>query len=375
MKMFESLRLMCCFATLALPCTSHSQRVKKAKQEIPVCCQKNLPTRLALKTGGNSATTLYLSLPASHEGMVWIKPGKFMMGSSTTEGRSDEYPRHPVKLNGFWMDATEVTNAEFKRFVEATGYITTAEKAPDWEELKKQLPPGIAKPPDSILVAASLVFTPPPQSVSLHDASQWWSWTKGANWRHPGGPTTSIEGKDNYPVVQVSWDDATAYAAWAGKRLPTEAEWEWAARAGLADQPSTWGSEDVNSGTAKANTWQGHFPELDTKWDGFGDAAPVKSFQANGNGLYDMAGNVWEWCSDWFHPDYYEQLSGKLAIDPRGPGQGYDPDEPSMPKRVVRGGSFLCHDSYCASYRVSARMKTSPDTGLQHTGFRCVSSK
>jgi formylglycine-generating enzyme required for sulfatase activity len=352
----------------------YSQQVKKAAKKLPACCQKNLPSRFNVKGGGTSASKVNF-VPSSHEGMVWIKAGQFIMGSAGNEGRPDEYPKHPVKLTGFWMDATEVTNAAFQQFVDATGYITTAEKAPVWEELKQQLPPGTPKPPDSMLVAASLVFTPPSQPVSLRDASQWWGWTKGADWRHPGGIQTSIEGKENYPVVQVSWDDANAYAAWAGKRLPTEAEWEWAARGGLSNKTYPWGEEDVDSGKAKANTWQGHFPNLNTQWDGFSGAAPVKSFPANENGLYDMAGNVWEWCSDWYHPGYYEQLSGKLAVNPPGAKQGYDPEEPTIPKRVVRGGSFLCHGSYCASYRVSARMKTSPDTGLQHTGFRCVSDQ
>ncbi|MBD0378347.1 MAG: formylglycine-generating enzyme family protein, partial [Flavisolibacter sp.] len=305
----------------------------------------------------------------------WIEGGEYSMGCSNGEGRPDEYPQHQVKVNGFWMDATEVTNAQFKKFVEATGYITTAEKAPDWEELKKQLPPGTPKPDESALIAASLVFTPPAQAVPLNNAAQWWSWTKGADWRHPEGPNSTIEGKDNYPVVHISWDDANAYAKWAGKRLPTEAEWEYAARGGLVNQPFTWGTEDVEKGKPKANTWQGHFPDLNTAKDGFKGMAPVKSFAPNGYGLYDMAGNVWEWCSDWYQPNYYEQLKSTIAINPQGPAASYDPDEPTVPKRVVRGGFFHCHVSYCSSYRVSARMKSSPDTGLEHTGFRCVASK
>ena len=176
-------------------------------------------------------------------------------------------------------------------------------------------------------------------------------------------------------MVHISWDDAQAYCRWAGKRLPTEAEWEFAARAGLVNQQFSWGTEDVEKGKPKANTWQGRFPDINTEKDGFKRLAPVKSFAANGYGLYDMAGNVWEWCSDWYHPDYYNQLKGTVATNPSGPESGFDPAEPTIPKRVVRGGSFLCHASYCSSYRVSARMKTSPDTGLEHTGFRCVADK
>ena len=356
-----------------LPFSSlYSQQVKAKKEKIASCCEKKLPARFAAKSTSVSAASFAQHNNSSHEGMVWIKGGQFAMGSSDDEGRPDEFPRHAVKVDGFWMDATEVTNAQFQKFVEATGYITTAEKALDWEELKKQLPAGTPKPADSLLIAASLVFTPPTQAIPLTDASHWWSWTKGANWRMPEGPNSTIEGKGNYPVVHVSWDDASAYAAWAGKRLPTEAEWEYAARGGLIDKPFSWGSEDVEIGKAKANTWQGHFPDINTGWDGYTGLASVKSFAPNSYGLYDMAGNVWEWCSDWYRPDYYRQIAGKVVLNPKGPASGYDPEEPTVPKRVVRGGSFLCHASYCSSYRVSARMKTSPDTGLEHTGFRCV---
>ncbi|MBO0934114.1 formylglycine-generating enzyme family protein [Fibrella aquatilis] len=304
-----------------------------------------------------------------HTGMVRIPAGQYAMGADGQQGRPDEYPKHQVQVDSFWMDATEVTNAQFARFVKATGYVTTAERKPDWEELRKQLPPGTPHPDEKLLVASSLVFKSPSQAVSLTDYSQWWQWVAGANWRHPDGPGSSIVSKDNYPVVQVSWDDAQAYATWAGKRLPTEAEWEWAGRGGRTNALYPWGNEPVEAGTPKANSWQGHFPDQNTRWDGFYGAAPVKSFAPNGYGLYDMAGNVWEWCADWYGADYYQTQE---SINPKGPAQPYDPQDPTVPKRVQRGGSFLCNDSYCSSYRSSARMKASPDTGLSHTGFRCV---
>jgi formylglycine-generating enzyme required for sulfatase activity len=334
-------------------------------------CTSNLPERFA----NSSDTTAYRAKELSHEGMVWIEGNTFAMGAADSEGRPDEYPQHTVKVSGFWIDATEVTNAQFAEFVEATGYITTAERAPDWEELKKQLPPGTPKPHDSLLVAASLVFTPPVQQVPLHNPGQWWSWKKGASWRHPQGLGSSIRGKENYPVVQVSWDDAMAYATWAGKRLPTEAEWEYAARGGRKSQLYPWGNEDVEQSQPKANTWQGTFPNNNTGWDNFKGLAPVRSFAANQYGLYDMAGNVWEWCSDWYAADYYKTVASKVSENPAGPARSYDPQEPATPKRTVRGGSFMCHSSYCKGYRVTSRMKSSADTGLEHTGFRCVASK
>lgn len=343
-----------------------------AKKDTTVSCESNMPARFGATATDTSWTT---SDSTSHEGMVWIAGNSFGMGASDQEGRPDEYPQHTVTVAGFWMDATEVTNAQFRKFTEATGYITTAERKPDWEEIKKQLPPDTPKPPDSMLVASSLVFTPPDYPVPLDDASQWWSWKKGADWKHPQGPGSDIKGKDNYPVVHISWYDAAAYAKWAGKRLPTEAEWEYAARGGLQNARYPWGTADIEAGKPKANTWQGSFPDKNTGWDHFKALAPVKSFAPNKYGLYDMAGNVWEWCSDWYDAYWYTLLKNGNAVNPAGPAQSNDPMEPKVPKKVVRGGSFMCNASYCKGYRVTARMKTSPDTGLEHTGFRCVSSK
>ncbi len=306
-------------------------------------------------------------------GMLWISGGKFVMGDDGSDARSDEAPLHPVQVDGFWMDATEVTNAEFGKFVEATGYVTTAEQVPDIEEIMKQLPPGTPPPPKELLVAGSLVFNETAGAVSLDDVAQWWSWTPDADWRHPEGPKSSLKGRENHPVVHVSWYDAQAYAEWAGRRLPNEAEWEFAARGNRTRQSYPWGDESPTEGSSKANIWQGSFPNNNTTRDGFARTAPVKSFPPNDYGLYDMAGNVWEWCSDWYRHDYYRGLKANgLSLNPTGPLRSFDPYEPTVPKRVQRGGSFLCHESYCSSYRVSARMKTSPDTGLAHSGFRCV---
>jgi formylglycine-generating enzyme required for sulfatase activity len=316
----------------------------------------------------------------SKEGMVFIQGGSFEMGSDGNikgDGEkgyvgSDEFPKHQVEINSFWMDATEVTNIQFKAFVDATGYVTTAEIAPDWEEIKKSLPPGTPRPPDSVLAPASLVFIQTDGPVLLQDYSQWWRWTIGAHWRHPFGPGSNIEGKDNYPVVHISWDDAQSYCKWAGKRLPTEAEWEYASRGGQTNQIYSWGNEHINKGISKANSWEGDFPYNNELNDGYLYTAPVKSYLPNGYGLYDMAGNVWEWCQDWYHIDYYKMIANEISNNPDGPNVSYDPDEPYIKKRVMKGGSFMCNDSYCSGYRNSMRMKSSPDTGSLHTGFRTV---
>jgi formylglycine-generating enzyme len=308
-------------------------------------------------------------------GMAWIPGGTFLVGTNDKQSFPNERPAHLVDVQSFWMDEHDVTNAEFAKFVEATGYVTTAERPINWEELRKELPPGTPKPDDDALAPGSLVFTPTSEPVPLNDLSAWWRWVKGANWRHPEGPASSIQGRENHPVVQVSWYDASAYARWAGKRLPTEAEWEFAARGGLESKRYVWGDDFKPGGQYMANTWQGVFPIRDSGEDGFVGTSPVGSFPANGYGLYDMAGNVWQWCSDWYRADnHVEAASQNVCRDPAGPAESYDPGDPYSPKRVVKGGSFLCNPSYCESYRPSARRGTPPDTGSSHTGFRCVIS-
>lgn len=337
-------------------------------------CHGTIPDRFSSGNASSENGIPERDAPASHEGMIWIEGGTFTRGATDGRGRKDELPAHTVKVDGFWIDETEVTNREFAEFVAATGYVTVAEKKPDWEEIKKQLPPGTPKPPDEVLVAASLTFRSPDQSVPLNNASHWWEWTPEASWRQPQGPGSSIEGKEDFPVVHVAWDDAVAYAKWAGKRLPTEAEWEFAARGGLEEKSFPWGDDPVEKSGFMANIWQGEFPVTDKGEDGFQGLAPVKSFEPNPHGLYDMAGNVWEWTNDWYREDYYSRLNDEVQVNPQGPKDSFDPQEPTVPKKIVKGGSFLCNVSYCEGYRVSAKMKSSADTGLEHTGFRCVSS-
>ena len=308
--------------------------------------------------------------------MVWIKGGVFLMGASSSKmALKREFPQHKVKVQSFYMDVHEVTNAQFSKFVDATGYKTVAERPVNWEEIKKQLPPKTPKPSEDVLKPGSMVFAPNKKISNLIDFSQWWQWTKGANWRNPLGPSSTIDGKENYPVVHICYADAAAYAKWCGKRLPTESEWEWAARGGLKNKIYPWGNEFLNQGKANCNFWTGNFPTKNTGTDGFIGLAPVMQYKANGYGLYDMAGNVWEICSDWYDERYYSSLTkNQITNNPKGPEKWYYPREPYDPKRVVRGGSFLCNESYCSSYRVSARMPYSQDTGMSHTGFRCVKS-
>ena len=306
--------------------------------------------------------------------MAYIPEGTYLMGSSYSfQALSRELPQHKVKVNAFYMDIHEVTNAQFSAFVEATNYKTIAEQDIDWEILKKQLPKNTPKPNDDVLQAGSMVFVESSDIYNLIDISQWWRWIKGANWRQPKGPGSSIIGKDQEPVVHICYFDALAYAEWCGKRLPTEAEWEWAARGGLKDKIYPWGNESVDEGIPKCNYWTGTFPIKNTKKDGFEGVAPVMQYAPNGYGLYDMAGNVWEICEDWYDENYYSSLNiSKIQNNPKGPEKWSYPSEPMDPKRVIRGGSFLCNDSYCSSYRVSARMPYSQETGMSHTGFRCV---
>ena len=313
----------------------------------------------------------FAKAPAAPADRVWIPAGEFVMGGVGPFARQDEFPRHRVRLTGFWISRTPITNDQFAKFVNETKYVTTAEKAPTMEEILSQNPPGAPPPPAEMLVAASLVFRPTGYPVPLSNPLIWWEWKAGADWRHPEGPDSSIKGRGDHPVVQVSWFDAHAYCQWAGGRLPTEAEWEYAARGGLDQAPYVWGDDPIDP--KKCNTWQGLFPVTNTAEDGFTATSPVGSFPPNGYGLSDMAGNVWEWVNDWYRSDsYINDATNNITLDPQGPASSYDPQEPYIAKRVTRGGSFLCSDQYCSGYRPSARMKTSPDTSLIHTGFRCV---
>jgi len=321
-----------------------------------------------------TATQIQTQAPENApEGMVFIPEGEFMMGGKSEQADPDELPRRPVEVSAFWMDEHEVTNAQFAEFVEATGYTTVAERPIDWEEMAKQLPPGTPKPDESVLQPGSLVFEPTAGPVSLRDYSQWWAWTTEANWRQPEGPGSSIDDRMDHPVVHIAWEDAKAYADWVGKRLPTEAEWEWAAMGGQDDPKYPWGNQAAEDAYEQANFYQGNFPYENKAKDGYEATAPVKSFPPNGYGLYDIAGNVWEWCADKYHYEAYSLTrSERVLTDPQGPEQGYDPMEPMIPKRSMRGGSFLCDESYCSGYRVARRMKSSEDSSFNHTGFRCV---
>lgn len=325
--------------------------------------------------GGDFDSTILFTIAqvAVPQGMKLIPGGEFSMGGvdpvqmqdGGKESMNDARPIHRVRVGSFFMDETEVTNAQFAAFVKATGYITLAEKKPSKEEF-----PTV---PEADLIAGSIVFTPTAGKVALDDYLQWWKYEQGADWKHPLGRGSSIEGKENYPVVHIAWEDAMAYAKWAGKRLPTEAEWEFAARGGQAGDVYAWGNTYKKNGSYMANTFQGSFPNYDSGDDGFRGVAPVKRFKPNAFGLYDISGNVWEWCSDWYRADYYAQLqSYGISENPQGPLDSYDPLEPGIPKKVHRGGSFLCTDQYCTRYMVGTRGKGDWRSPANHIGFRCV---
>lgn len=302
--------------------------------------------------------------PSAPEGMRFIPAGQFTMGIDHPM-MPDAKPLHEVKLEGFFIDAHEVSNAEFKAFVEATAYITLAEKA-----LNPKDYPGVDP---SMLAAGSLVFSPPPPGKAARHYSQWWKFVPGANWRAPEGPGSSIEQRMDHPVVHIAWEDAVAFANWAGKRLPTEAEWEYAARGGLAQNEFSWGKHNQGSGGHAgqyfANTFQGQFPSNNTQGDGFIATSPVGHYQANGFGLYDVSGNVWEWVQDWYSPQHYqERATSATILNPKGPSM----EQARSGMRGQRGGSFLCTDSYCARYRPGARGKGDPKTSSNHVGFRLV---
>ncbi len=374
------------FALFACSPDVDSAKSSVTQETLPMCSMSgqgfNYINNEALKVVEKIATD-----PLQKEnftGMIKLAGGSYQRGGNERtpmkpelpgyQPRQDEFPNQTINIKGFWIDETEVTNAQFAVFVESTGYVTTAEQPIPLEEIMAQLPPGTPPPPKEALVPGALVFRQPPVNpAGNYSVQDWWEMIPGASWRHPQGPESSIVGKDDFPVVHISWYDAMAYAKWAGKRLPTEAEWEYAARGGLTQNIFSWGNSTIEEAEKQANFWQGEFPVENLGNDGFEKLSPVKTFPPNGFGMYDMAGNVWEWCSDWYHANYFACLTENNLLDnPLGPEASYDPYLPGSSQKVVRGGSFLCNDSYCSGYRAAARMKSSPDTGLEHTGFRCV---
>lgn len=299
-------------------------------------------------------------------GMIWIPGGTFRMGCDNCN-MPDAEPVHLVTVDGYWIDETPVTNKQFAEFVKATGYVTIAEikpKAEDYPDAKPEL-----------LVAGSVCFAPPNQPVPLDNPYIWWKYQPGANWKNPEGPGSGIKGREDHPAVHIAWDDAVAYAKWAGKRLPTEAEFEFAARGGMDGKMFAWGNELKPGGKWVANIYQGRFPNDNKAEDGYRTTSPVKAFPPNAFGLYDVGGNVWQWCADWYRPDYFEKLAAAgTARNPQGPSDSFDPQEPGIPKRVQKSGSFMCSDQYCARYHVGSRGKGATDSGGSHIGFRCVKS-
>ncbi|RRB03851.1 formylglycine-generating enzyme family protein [Larkinella rosea] len=340
-------------------CNSQNQSAEeaaKAKADSAAhCVAKGMPSRSGAI---RKAALVTASGATGTDDMVLIPGGTFQMGSDEFP---DSRPLHTVKVDGFWMDKHEVTNAEFARFVAATNYVTVAERPLN--------PKDYPDVPADKLVPGSAVFTPPNQQVSLENPLAWWQYVAGASWKHPSGTQSTIQGRENLPVVHVSYEDAAAYAKWAGKRLPTEAEWEFAAQGGKGNRKYYWGDELKPGGKWIANIYQGNFPNQNAKEDGFAGIAPVQSFPANPYGLYDMDGNVWEWCQDLYRPDYYRNSPKE---NPKGPADSFDPDEPGAVKYVQRGGSFLCSDQYCIRYKAGSRGKGEVSSGSDNLGFRCV---
>ncbi len=339
-------------------------------------CNKENSNKAKIKNNNIRASKIDSIINKPPKGMIWIPGGSFLQGAVPHDevAMKHEKPQHKVSVDGFFMDITEVTNAQFSRFVDETGYITVAEREIDWEEMKKQLPQGTAKPHDTILQPGSLMFKKTKTSVpNLYDFSQWWRWVIGVNWKHPSGVNSTLEGKENYPVTHISFEDAQAYCKWAGRRLPTEAEWEYAARGNKENTIYFWG-DTVSLLSKKANSWEGEFPVFNTLEDGYERSAPVKSYPPNSFGLYDMAGNVWEWTTDWYNVNYYQELTAANApiINPKGASKAYNPNNPYLQEKVIKGGSFLCSYTYCASYRISSRMGSSTDSSSEHIGFRTV---
>ena len=319
-----------------------------------------------------STRTTTASAPARRpigDEMVWIAGGPFLMGSD--KHYPEEMPAHRVHVSGFWIDRTPVTNREFRRFVEATGHVTFAEIAPDPNDYPGALP--------HMLQPGSLVFTPPGRPVDLRNFAEWWQFKFGANWRRPQGPRSSIAGLDDHPVVHVAYRDALAYAQWASKELPTEAEWEYAARGGLDGAEFAWGDEFTPGGKHQANTWQGEFPNHNLESDGYARTSPVRAFPRNGHGLYDMIGNTWEWTCDWYSTRHAGADPAHPCCAPSNPRGGpedgsFDPCQPDIkiPRKVLKGGSHLCAPNYCRRYRPAARHAQPVDTSTSHVGFRCV---
>lgn len=354
---------------------SYSKFIHKEEKTAAECHEVPAAIESAFKPTVENKNKPAIKIP---KGMVWIPGGEFSMGSNVEDESlcslsgvtKDAAPIHRVYVDGYFMDETEVTNEEFAKFVKATGYITVAEQKPTKEEF-----PTAA---EEDLVTGSVIFTPTPSAVNLNNFLQWWRYEPNTDWKHPLGPQSNLKGKEKYPVVHVTYEDAAAYAKWAGKRLPTEAEWEFAARGGKTGEIYAWGNVLKPNGKFQANIYQGHFPikDGDTGEDGFKGIAPTAQYAPNGYGLYDIAGNVWEWTSDWYSVDYYKSLSesGKVAKNPQGPDAYNDPKDPTQIKRVHRGGSFLCTDQYCTRYMVGTRGKGEIRSAANHLGFRCVKS-